>query len=288
MIERNPKLALALTTAAGIGIIIALYLSLTDTGPPPESEKERFERVHKVLIEAFAGGAAWSGRIEVLGLQSGRTAAHTPGWQITGTQGACDASGSYIIRDRPANSLIITAPHSESDAKTGELAQILFEETGARGAAWNTAPRTATDECQSGLDLTTDRWHPFSAYALAFADTHRDGIIVQLHGVEDSSADRSGDVRIGNGSGASDQINSTLAACFGDALDGREVRTSSSEAAQNNAQGQVLQRGGHSGFVYMELSEALRANLVSNAELRGGFADCLVVASDTDDRAYTS
>ncbi|NNK45649.1 MAG: hypothetical protein HKP43_03360, partial [Altererythrobacter sp.] len=207
MIERNPILALALTTAAGIGIIIALYLSLTDPGPPPESQKERFERVHRVMIEAFAGGAAWSGRVEVLGLQSGRSAAHTPGWQITGTQGACDASGSYIIRDRPANSLILTAPHSETDAQTGELAQLLFEEASARGAAWNSAPQTTTDKCESGFDLTTDRWNPFSAFALAFADSHRDGIVVQLHGIEGSSAAQPADLRIGNGPGASAQIN---------------------------------------------------------------------------------
>ncbi len=288
MIERNPILALALTTVAGIAIIVALYLSLTDPGPPPESEEERFERVHRVMIEAFAGGAAWSGRVEVLGLQSGRSAAHTPGWQITGTQGACDASGSYVIRDRPANSLIITAPHSESDARTGELAQLLFEEASARGAAWNSAPRSATEECESGLDLTANRWNPFSAFALAFADAHRDGIIVQLHGIEGSSAAQSADLLIGNGAGASTQINAMLGACLGDALEGLDIRISSSEKAQNNAQGQVLRRGNHSGFVYMELSDALRASLVNDNELRGKFASCLVAASETDDRAYTS
>ena len=279
MIERNPILALALTTAVGIAIIVALYMSLTDPGPPPESEEERFERVHRVLIEAFAGGAAWSGRVEVLGLQSGRSAAHTPGWQITGTLGACDASGSYVIRDRPANSLIITAPHSQSDANTGELAQLLFEQSTARGAAWNTAPRTATEECESGLDLTTDRWHPFSAFALAFADSHRDGIVVQLHATEDASIEGSADVRIGAGIGASAQTNSTLAACLGAALEGREIQTSSSDAVQNNAQGRVLQSREHDKFVYLEMSESLRAALIEDQFLLVNFSACLTQAT---------
>lgn len=288
MIERNPILALALTTVAGIAIIVALYMSLTDPGPPPESEEERFERIHKVLIEAFAGGAAWSGRVEVLGLQSARTAAHTPGWQIIGTQGACDGSGSYVIRDRPANSLLITAPHSQFDTNTGELAQLLFEDTNARGVAFNTAPRTATEECESGIDLTKDSWHPFSAFALAFADSHRDGIVVQLHALEDSSGDEVVDVRIGEGAGASTQVNAALTACLGENLEGVAVRTSSGEDVQNNAQGQVLRRANHSGFVYLELTEVVSSNLLGNTEQRERLAACLMAVSKTDDRAYVS
>ena len=232
MIERYPKLALALTTLLGIGILVALYLSVNDPGPPPETEEERFERVHTVFVEAFAGGAAWSGRVGILGLQTSRTAAHSPGWQITGSGGACDASGSYIVRDNPAHALIITAPHSQSDAYTGELAQLLFEDTGARGAAWNTAPRIATEECPSGLDLTTDRWHPFSAFSLAFADSHRNGLVVQLHGYERASEEPAPALTLSNGGGTE------LASCLSDALEPRDVR--SSDAARTIAQARVL------------------------------------------------
>ncbi len=279
MIERYPKLALALTTLVGIGIIIALYLAANDPGPPPETDEERFERVHTVFVEAFAGGAAWSGRVEILGLQTSRTAAHSPGWQITGTGGACDASGSYILRDNPANALAITAPHSLSDTHTGELAQLLFEDTGARGAAWNTAPRAATQECASGLDLTTDRWHPFSAFALAFADSHRDGLVVQLHGYEDTVDERPAELTFSFGSNSSTERTASLAACLSEAMDPRIVRRGATEASNNNAQRRVLQRGGHSGFVYLELSEDLRRALLEDTALRSGFAACLVSAA---------
>ena len=282
MIERNPFLALALTTLVGIGIIIALYISLNDPGPPPETERERFDRVHTVFVEALAGGAAWSGRVEILGLQTNRTAAHTPGWQITGTGGACDASGSYTIRDRPANPLAIMAPHSQSDVNTGELAQLLFEQANARAVAFNTAPRRATDECESGLDLTTDRWNPFSAFALAFADSNRDGLVVQLHGHEESgsNAGQGVEVLIGAGLGASQPVNASLYSCFSEALGGGDIRVLASDAAANNAQGRVLQVQGHRNFIYIELSEELRQAMLSDVTLRGGFANCLVAATE--------
>lgn len=275
MIERNPILALALTTLAGIGIIIALYLSLNDPGPPPETEEERFARVHSVFIEAFVGGAAWSGQVEILGLQASRTAAHTPGWQVSGTGGACDASGSYVIRDRPASSLVITAPHSQSDAGTGELAQLVFEDTNARAVAFNTAPRRESEECEAGVDLSADRWNPFSAFALAFADADRDGMVLQLHGYEGAESGAAGDVIIGAGLGSSQSINGNLRSCLAGALEGVEIGLKTGGQAASNAQGRVLQVHGHRNFIYLELSESMRQAMIGDAVLRRAFAGCL-------------
>lgn len=284
MIQRNPYLALALTTLVGVAIVIAVYLSLNDPGPPPESEQERFDRVHTVFIEAFAGGAAWSGRIEPLGLQSSRTAAHSPGWRISGSGGACDASGSYVIRDQPAAALAVTAPHSQSDVNTGELAQKLFDDLNLRAAAWNTAPRAASEECGPGLDLTTDRVHPFSAFALAFAESHSDGLVIQLHGIEESNQSAVDVTNLAivlrRDDATSSEVLTGLANCLEPIAEPLTVAVvSDRQGDAGNAQSRVLRQNGFGDFVQVDISRELRATLLVDSEKRAGFGACLVAAT---------
>ena len=199
------------------------------------------------------------------------------------TSGRCEGRGVYALRDKPARPLAITAPHSEADRNTGTLAELLFEETSARGAAWNSSPRRGPSDCGPAIDLADAADHPFTAFALAFAEAEPDGRIVQLHGFErtrrNTLAARGAAVIVSNGTDRPDAELFDLADCLSRVSAPATVLTHPGDTdelgALTNAQGRALREAGFAGFVHLELSAEWRETLLADGTKRDAFASCL-------------
>ena len=198
----------------------------------------------------------------------------------------CEGRGVYSLRQKPARALAITAPHSEADRDTGTLAGILFEETSARAAAWNSAPRRGSSDCGPAIDLTDLEDHPFTAFALAFAEAQPDGSIIQLHGFERTRRStleaHDAAVIVSNGTERPDAALLELADCLSRVSAPATVLVhpgdTSELGALTNAQGRALREAGFAGFVHLELSASWRETLLSDDARRKNFAHCLVEA----------
>jgi hypothetical protein len=203
---------------------------------------------------------------------------------FTETGGNCRGRGGYIIRTKNnAFPVAVTAPHRGSDLHTGTIVQALFAENNFAAAAWNSAPRRQTKNCQHGGDVARMPTHYFTSFALAFAKTHPGGRIIQLHGFDGtarrSGAARSADIIISDGSRLPSDKLLNLADCLSRNLP--ELNTavfpydSDELGATSNAQGRALRAAGFDGFTHIELNAGLRLKLVNDNALRARFAGCL-------------
>lgn len=190
--------------------------------------------------------------------------------------------GEYVIRNNErAEPLLIAAPHRGADRFTGTLAQLIFSETDAAAAGWNSAPRRGLFGERN--DVAKLRRHPFTAFALAFAATYPNGRVVQLHGFDPerrrTKAAQSASVILSGGSAHPPQAVASVSSCLQRNNGMGQVMVYPTDVdelgATQNAQGQALREVGFAGFVHVELSLALRRQLVNHAELRKQFAGCL-------------
>lgn len=201
--------------------------------------------------------------------------------------GKCAGQGIYWLRSGAHVPLAITAPHRGSDRHTGTLASMLFMETGALAAAWNSAPRKPTRSCASGINLARAEHHLFNAFNLGFADRSSSGLIVQLHGFDgerrNSMAARDAGMIISNGTAEPTTRLLDLSDCLSLAFAPVPVLVypgdTSELGALSNMQGQLLREAGFDGFAHIEISAELRADLIDNDARRGKLAQCLVEAA---------
>ncbi|MHA6332399.1 hypothetical protein ACXYL9_01845 [Qipengyuania sp. CAU 1752] len=209
-------------------------------------------------------------------------------WQGTllkEADGQCEGRGTYLVREHQAAvPLALTAPHRGADRHTGTLAAQLFTESKAAAAAWNSAPRRPTSECPAAVDLARVHDHPFTTFALAFANRHPGGRMVQLHGFDRArrrdAASSEASIIVSNGTSSPDKGLLDLADCLSVAFDPLPVRVfpleTSELGALSNAQGLALRDAGFDGFVHLELAADLRLSLTRDAQLRAQLLSCLV------------
>lgn len=183
--------------------------------------------------------------------------------------------GMYAVRVGKAQPLAIQAPHSGADRYTGEIALRLLQEGEAKAGAWRTVPRSKADLAH--LDGTY-----FQAFTRAFAQVFASGQILQLHGFEQEK-------RIGRSVGEAEIILSDgtatpparltrIANCWKREL-AVIVKRYPDEAkdlgATTNAQALLLHSLGHAGFLHVEMSEGLRAQLQQDPARRAAWLRCV-------------
>ena len=285
--------ALALMVLAA-GLAALLFPPLRQAIGIDRPDQARFAAAQKLFTKALAGRAAPLLRQDAaaVGLVASSSPPDWPSkwpnkWQgvmLAEGEDGCEGRGTYLVRDGDeALPLAITAPHRGADRHTGVLAASLFLESGAAAAAWNSAPRNPRTECPHAIDLAREHRHPFTAFALAFARRHPDGLVVQLHGFErqarNEAAARGASVILSNGTRKADARLLDLADCLSLSLAPHSAKVFPDETGElgalANAQASALRKAGFAGFVHLELSAELRRELVSDDALRARFRGCL-------------
>jgi hypothetical protein len=255
-----------------------------------QTNTRQFDRARQLFGDAIAaqGPSAIVPRASELGFYVKEQSQSWQGMMISEEKGACEGRGAYLFRYPAANlPLAITAPHRGADQHTGTIAASLFLEGSASAAAWNSAPRHPRQECPHALDLAREPRHAFTAFAVAFAEAHPDGAIVQIHGFErmkrPPGAAREADIILSNGTRKPDTRLLDLADCLSLEMMPHRALVFPNETAElgalGNAQAMALGDMGFDGFVHLELSAELRAKLVKDEALLARFRGCLEKAA---------
>lgn len=262
------------------GLAALLFPPLREAVGIATPQERDYLASQRFFSEVLAGRSGSSGSA---GLVVRPSPSAWTGKLVSEPAGQCRGRGVYLLRSDADRPLAITAPHRGSDRHTGTLAAQIFLESGAAAAAWNSAPRTPSAACPHALDLAKASKHPFTAFALAFARRHKDGLVVQLHGfdrrkrAEAAAADAA--VIVSNGTMTPDPGLLALADCLSVALAPAPVLVFPYEASElgalTNAQGAALRQAGLGGFAHLELSLDLRQRLVGDEDLRTRFTGCL-------------
>lgn len=272
-----------LVMALAGGLAALLLPPLRETRGIAPSDSAGFAASRTLFAAALAGDAGWQSQLAALGLEPQLDETQLPGVLLAEPQGECFGRGSYLLREAGGLPLALTAPHRGADRHTGTLAAALYLETGAAAAAWNSAPRRASQACPAALDLAREPLHAFTAFALAFAERFPAGRVVQLHGFDGARrqglAESEAAAIVSDGTDRPGAGLLDLADCLSRALAPRAVLVYPFETrelgALRNAQGQALRAAGFEGFVHLEMSAALRAELVADDGLRARLGDCL-------------
>jgi hypothetical protein len=199
-------------------------------------------------------------------------------------EGDRSGRGFYLLRNTPSpRPWLLQAPHSRSDRYTEKIVKKLMEEGPFRAAAWNTmARKTPVAGGPGKADLAHIPESYWQAFTQAFALVYPHGRIIQIHGFakekRKSASARKADMILSFGNRHPPPFLLEIAACMKKNLtaavlvfpwETREL------GATTNAQGKLLHRLGHGGFVHVEMSKALRKKLVRDADARKRFIGCL-------------
>lgn len=276
--------------ALAAALAALLYPPLRQAVGIERPDRARFAEAQRMFAHALAGRSSSLLQAEAaaVGLIASGASREWQGAVLTEAADDCKGRGTYLVRDeRGALPLALTAPHRGADQHTGTLAASLFLESRATAAAWNSAPRNPQADCPHALDLARERYHPFTAFALAFARQHPEGLVVQLHGFDrqnrHEAAARDASMILSNGTRVPDARVLDLADCLSLSLAPHSARVFPVETGElgalANAQGMALREGGFNGFVHLELSADLRRDLVGDDALRARFRTCLEQAA---------
>lgn len=191
--------------------------------------------------------------------------------------------GFYLFPRVKQGNKVLQIPHSFKDLYTGDIGLNLALEGNFSGIAWNTVPRYFTENNKRiDSDLSDLFYTFFAAFTRAFALTHPQGRVIQLHGF---SKDRR---KTKTGSG-SDMILSTgnefpgiwmknLDKCleqkFSKSISVYPFETKELGATKTSI-GIILRQMGNEGFVHVEMSKAMRIMMRDNKEPRKKFLECL-------------
>lgn len=283
-----PRSALVAPVAAGLLALAALGLwsVLREEADWTGAGARSFAAGRSLFIEALVGGDAWQDELGAFALELRAAAPSGRARLLAEPEGQCLGQGAYLLRDgRDAGvaPLAITAPHRQADRHTGDLAALLFEDTKARAAAWNSAPRVADGACPRGVDVAHAPHHLFSAFHAAFAAVHPQGRIVQLHGFDPArrrelEASEAGAI-LSDGSRAPSPALLDLADCLSTVFAPARVLVFPFETGElgalGNAQAALLRSQGFAGFAHLELAPGLRARLLAEPALREALGRCL-------------
>lgn len=276
--------------ALAVGLAALLYPPLRQAAGIERPDRARFAETQQMFAHALAGRPAplLQDQAAAVGLVASRASREWQGAVLSEAADDCKGRGTYLVREGgDVQPFAVTAPHRGADQHTGTLAADLFLESRAAAAAWNSAPRNPQADCPHALDLARERHHPFTAFALAFARQHPEGLVVQLHGFDrqnrNEAAAREAGVILSNGTRVPDARLLDLADCLSGSLAPHIARVFPVETGElgalGNAQGKALRGAGFAGFVHLELSAELRRDLVSDDTLRTRFRRCLEQAA---------
>lgn len=186
--------------------------------------------------------------------------------------------GFYLFYLGQAPEIALEAPHSAFDEHTGEIALHLMKEGLAAAAAWSTAARQQAD-----LAHLPETY--FQSFTAAVARTSPKGVILQLHGFEQtkrkSEAAAAADMIVSSGIDFPPDWVRALANGFKRNMPGNvklypdDVHDLGGTA---NAQGQMLRDLGYEGFAHVEMSKGLRLRLSGDPAVRKSFADSAAAA----------
>lgn len=186
--------------------------------------------------------------------------------------------GLFAARGEGGTPLMIQAPHQYYDLRTGTIARMLFLESNAVAAAWNTTHRYHDDDTDL-LHIPDSYLHALSR---AFIDVHPGGRILQVHGFSSSNresrAGRSARAILSDGSRYPPAALSRLADCLSHRLGIRALlypRDVRELGATTNTLGADLRRRGFDGFVHLELDADLRKQLVADTDTRRRLMQCV-------------
>lgn len=183
--------------------------------------------------------------------------------------------GFFAINTQATKNRLLQAPHADSDLYTGKIANRLFLENEFKAAQWNTVKRDISDMAHE-----PDTY--WQAFTQAFAKQYPDGKIIQLHGYEQdirkTAAGEASDMILSAGHNAPPPWLQQTAACLKKAFPKR-VSLYPSDVRElggtTNVQGQLLQTLKHDGFLHIEMSHAMRKELLDSADTRKLFMSCL-------------
>ncbi|NTZ43986.1 hypothetical protein G7A66_13025 [Altererythrobacter sp. SALINAS58] len=271
-----------LPLAAGAAIVIGFVLPpLFDASQPTELDAHAYRRAQADFTGLMIGRSDQAPE----GFRTGEAEGLLSAAVVQELKGQCRGGGTYLVRKSaaPGPPLLIAAPHRRADRLTGTLTLRLFQETGAAAAAWNSVHRRAKSECRGTTDLARLRSHPFTAFAAAFANTHPNGRVVQIHGFDParriSAAGRRSAVILSSGSEEITPAVSAVTNCLRRAMPNHRTSAFPIDVrelgARKNAQGQALRALDFPGFVHVELAYHLRKELMNDENLRKLFGKCL-------------
>ena len=282
----RPIVAGGIAALLGAGTLAALFPPFDRTGPVAPADEQAFAIAQDAFASQMEGADGDPELLRRAGLEK-RSLPEAPGTILLSEPGNdCAGRGIYWLRDGGAP-LALTAPHRGSDRHTGTLAALLFQHTAAGAAAWNSAPRNVSDSCPDALDLAREEHHPFSAFSLAFAERHPDGLVVQLHGFERTRrgdhAARDAAMIVSDGTDTPSDRLLDLADCLSLAFAPQSVLVypigTGELGALTNAQGRILRKQGFGGFAHLEIAAEMREAMVADEELLTRLGTCLVEAS---------
>ena len=276
--------------ALAAGLAALLFPPLREAIGIRQADARQFDRARQLFEDAIAaqGPSTIEPQVSELGFSVKEQSQFWQGMMISEEEGACEGRGAYLFRYPTANlPLAITAPHRGADRHTGTIAASLFLEGSAAAAAWNSAPRNPQQECPHALDLAREPIHAFTAFAIAFAQDHPNGALMQLHGFErmkrPPGAAREADIILSNGTRKPGTRLLDLADCLSLEMVPHRALVFPNETTElgalGNAQARALGDMGFGGFIHLELSAELRAKLVKDEALRARFRGCVEKAA---------
>lgn len=190
--------------------------------------------------------------------------------------------GYYVFRRGPALAIALEAPHSTDDLHTGPIALRLFARGEAAAGAWNTVPRARGD-----LAHLSASW--FQVFTRAFAETHKQGLFVQLHGFEMgkrlSEAGMDAEMILSNGTkqppGWLLHLAQLFRAEFGEKVKvyPRDIREL---GGTTNAQALMLQDMGRDRFAHVEMSLPFRKRLREEEKQQEAFLKAITTVFRKD------
>lgn len=183
--------------------------------------------------------------------------------------------GFFAVNTKAKNNWLLQAPHADSDLYTGKIASRLFLTGEFKAAQWNTVKRDISD-----MAHTPDTY--WQAFTQVFAQHYPDGKIIQIHGYDQdmrkTEAGETSDMILSAGHEATPLWVQETAACLKKVFPKRislypfDVHEL---GGTTNVQGQLLRNLGHNGFLHIEISKAMRKQLLDKADSRKQFIKCL-------------
>lgn len=288
---RNRRHVLLASTMIITAAIAALFFEPLTRVVRIENPGETLVREAQQEFEqlfAAPGAQGWHEGISRQGFNIMDAAAPLDAMRLDESAEDCAGRGAYMVSKRSdAAPLLISAPHRAADRHTGTLGLQLFAEGDLAAAAWNSAPRRASDACAHAADLARSPLNHFTAFSLAFAITYPAGRVVQLHGfdreVRQSQAGSDADIILSNGTDEAGDDLLDIADCLSAAFAHHRVMVYPNDVSElgalTNAQGRALRENGFASFVHVEMSLGIREALIGESDARSKFVGCLVLGA---------
>ncbi len=202
-------------------------------------------------------------------------------WVLVDDPERPSGSGFYVICKQCNSTLVLQAPHGDSDLNTAKITLTLLALGGVAAVAINSAPRTL-DNGKVTSDLTKLNGTLFNAFSAAVARQKQLTRVVQLHGFNQqrrrSPAAARADIILSNGTRLSSPSLRALQGCLADHLGVvlAYPQQVNELGGRRNQQGILLRSAGFKGFIHLEMAYPLRQRLRLPGEAQRALHRCLI------------